>query len=167
MEEHTKVIKSIRTELADIRSKVVRLEALVVQLERKSDDDRSAPELDGLPPSILIVDDDDQVRRLLNRLIETAGYNPIEAERGRDAIVILEEGEVDLMLLDINLRVGSGIEVLRILRRRQIEVPTIIISGYVSTGVTEQLMELGVDNIMAKPFHTDRVLEEIEKALRT
>ena len=166
MEDKTKIIRSIRTELADIRSKVVRLEALTVQLERESDED-PASDLDGLPPSILIVDDDDQVRRLLNRLIETAGYNPIEAERGRDAIVILEEGEVDLMLLDINLRVGSGIEVLRILRRRQIEVPTIIISGYVSTGVTEQLMELGVDNIMAKPFHTDRVLEEIEKALRS
>ena len=94
------------------------------------------------------------MRRLLNRLLETAGYNPIEAERGREAIVVLEENDVDLMLLDINLRVGSGIEVLRILRRRQIEVPTIIISGYVSTGVTEQLMELGVDNITAKSTPT-------------
>jgi len=71
------------------------------------------------------------------------------------------------MLLDINLRVGSGIEVMPILRRRQIEVPTIVISAFVSTGITEQLMELGVDKIMAKPFRTDRVLEEIECALRT
>ena len=160
-------IETIRTELANIRRKVVRLEAVLKDLELEPDSQSTGSDEPKLPASILIVDDDDQVRRLLNRLLETAGYNPIEAERGREAIVVLEENDVDLMLLDINLRVGSGIEVLRILRRRQIEVPTIIISGYVSTGVTEQLMELGVDNIMAKPFHTDRILEEIEKTLRS
>ena len=94
-----------------------------------------------------------------------AGYNSFLAERGRDAIEILEEGEIDLLLLDIKLRGETGIEVLRILRRRQIEVPTIIISGYVSTGVTEQLMDLGIDIIMVKPFRTERVIEEIERIL--
>ena len=167
MAEKMNNIETIRTELANIRRKVVRLEALLKDLELEPDSQSTGSDEPKLPASILIVVDDDQVRRLLNRLLETAGYNPIEAERGREAIVVLEENDVDLMLLDINLRVGSGIEVLRILRRRQIEVPTIIISGYVSTGVTEQLMELGVDNIMAKPFHTDRILEEIEKNLRS
>jgi DNA-binding response OmpR family regulator len=167
MAEKMNNIETIRTELANIRRKVVRLETLLKDLELEPDSQSTGSDEPKLPASILIVDDDDQVRRLLNRLLETAGYNPIEAERGREAIVVLEENDVDLMLLDINLRVGSGIEVLRILRRRQIEVPTIIISGYVSTGVTEQLMELGVDNIMAKPFHTDRILEEIEKTLRS
>ena len=165
MAEKMNNIETIRTELANIRRKVVRLETLLKDLELEPDSQSTGSDEPKLPASILIVDDDDQVRRLLNRLLETAGYNPIEAERGREAIVVLEENDVDLMLLDINLRVGSGIEVLRILRRRQIEVPTIIISGYVSTGVTEQLMELGVDNIMANPFHTDRILEEIEESI--
>ncbi len=166
MADKTKIIESIRTELAEVRRKVVRMETLLLQLGRESGNHSAPSDRSDVPPSILVVDDDEQVRRLLQRVIETAGYTPVEAERGRDAIEILEDGEIDLMLLDINLRVGSGIEVLRILRRRQIEVPTIIISGYVSMGVTEQLMELGVDNIMAKPFRTDRIVEEIEKALR-
>ncbi|MBK34877.1 MAG: hypothetical protein CME26_05030 [Gemmatimonadetes bacterium] len=165
MVQKTKIVESIRAELADMRRKFARLETMLHQLEREADDDPAPPELTDAPPSILIVDDDEQIRLILQRLLESASYLPLEAERGRDAIEILEEGDVDLMLLDINLQVGSGIEVMRILRRRQIEVPTIVISAFVSTGITEQLMELGVDKIMAKPFRTDRVLEEIECAL--
>ena len=141
------------------------METLLLQFEGESGDGPAESESTKIPRSILIVDDDEQVRRSLQQVIELAGYNSFQAERGRDAIEILEEGEIDLLLLDLKLRVESGIEVLRILRRRQIEVPTIIISGYVSTGVTEQLMDLGVDKIMAKPFRIERVIEEIERIL--
>ena len=165
MVEKASVVESIRTELADVRRRVARMETLLLQFERESGDGPAESESTKIPRSILIVDDDEQVRRSLQQVIELAGYNSFQAERGRDAIEILEEGEIDLLLLDIKLRGETGIEVLRILRRRQIEVPTIIISGYLSTGVTEQLMDLGIDNIMAKPFRTGRVIEEIERIL--
>ena len=165
MVEKASVVESIRTELADVRRRMARMETLLLQFECESGDGPAESESIELPQSILIVDDDEQVRRLLQQVIESAGYNSFQAERGRDAIEILEECEIDLLLLDLKLLAGSGIEVLRILRRRQIEVPTIIISGFVSTGITEQLMELGVDNIMAKPFRAERVIEEIERIL--
>tara|TARA_A100001037_G_C15016731_1_gene574334 strand:- start:737 stop:1054 length:318 start_codon:yes stop_codon:yes gene_type:complete len=101
----------------------------------------------------------------VSTLCEYHGYTVIEAERGRDALNAIEEGVVDLMFLDINLRGGSGVELLRILQRRNRHIPTIVISGCVSLDLTQQLLELGVERIVAKPFDSARNLKEVDSLL--
>ena len=157
-------LDQIKKELADVRRKVVHLENLVNKLRPgHSDVDDEPKQKDEI--CVLIVDDDTDVRQFLCHLCEYEGYKVIEAERGRDALIYIEEARCDLMFLDINLRGGSGIELVRILRRQKLEIPTIVISGYVSAEITRQLLELGVDLIVAKPFNTERILGEIHELL--
>ena len=157
-------LDQIKKELADVRRKVVHLENLVNKLRPgHSDVDDEPKQKDEI--CVLIVDDDTDVRQFLCHLCEYEGYKVIEAERGRDALIYIEEARCDLMFLDINLRGGSGIELVRILRRQKLEIPTIVISGYVSAEITRQLLELGVDRIVAKPFNTERILGEIHELL--
>lgn len=153
----------IKRELEEVRKKVVRLESLLNKLQNP---DPTAGSI-GAENQVRahIVDDDTDVRQFLCHLCEFEGYKDIEAERGREALICIEEGRADLMFLDLNLRGGSGVELLRILRRRGLDIPTIVISGYVSAETTQQLLELGVDRIVAKPFNTSRILGEVRKAL--
>lgn len=153
----------IKQELAEVRKKVVHLESLVNKLQ-STEPAAESIRVEG-EVRALIVDDDTDVRRFLCHLCEFEGYKVIEAERGREALICIEEGRADLMFLDLNLRGGSGVELLRILRRRDLDIPTIVISGYVSAETTQQLLELGVDRIVAKPFNTARILGEVRKAL--
>ena len=159
------VLGQIKKELAAIRRKVVHLETLVNRLESGQDDEDDGKTGSEDQICVLIVDDDTDVRQFLCVLCEYEGYKVIEAERGRDALTYIEEGRGDLMFLDINLRGGSGIELLRILRRQNLEIPTIVISGYVSTEITRDLLELGVDRIVAKPFNRERILGEMKELL--
>lgn len=149
--EPESTIDQIKKELAEVRKRVIQLEGLVNKLS-SSEEKKELDKTQGI--CALIVDDDTDVRQFLCHLCEFEGYRVIEAERGRDALVHIEEGVADIMFLDINLRGGSGIELLRILRRRDLDVPTIVISGYVSADITQQLLELGIEKIVTKPFNT-------------
>lgn len=145
-----------------MRRRLVRLEGLIDKLQ-PGPPRTSASDSDEI--TALIVDDDTDVRQFLTHLCEFEGYKVIEAERGRDALTHIEDGKANLMFLDLNLRGGSGVELLRILNRRNLKIPTIVISGYVSIEITQQLLDLGVDRIVAKPFNTARILGEVHDLL--
>jgi len=58
---------------------------------------------------------------------------------------------------------ASGLDVLKVLRRRRIQTPTIIVSAHVSADVAQELAELGISGIVAKPFRRERLEAEIKK----
>jgi len=161
--------RQIRQELAEVRRRVVKIEDLVRRLEQSDDasprrNPSNADPADN-PKTILVVDDDDNVRQFLCELCRMSGHRVVEADRGRDALNRIDERLPDLMFLDINMKGGTGLELVRILRRRNLYIPTIVISGAVSVDVTDQLLRLGVDGIVAKPFEARRILDEIRTAL--
>ena len=113
----------------------------------------------------MIVDDEEDVRDMLAILVTKMGYESIPVGKPRDALVQIERGNADLLLLDLNMPGATGLDMLKILRRRRIMIPTIIVSAHVSSDVTQQLAELHISGIVAKPFKKDRLEAEIAKAI--
>lgn len=118
----------------------------------------------GLSPSgiqILVVEDDDALRKLLLLTLKLDGYQVITASDGREALTIFGENRIDCVLLDVNMPYVDGLEVCTELRKRT-DVPIIIITANSRTDDVITGMELGADHYMTKPF----VLQELRARIR-
>lgn len=115
--------------------------------------------------TILVVDDDAQVRRMLRRLLEGEGYAVLEASGSGEAVGALGTGSVDLVTLDLNLGGDDGLSVARQIRASS-DIPIIMITG--KGDMVDRIvgLELGADDYIAKPFHLREVLARIRSVLR-
>jgi DNA-binding response OmpR family regulator len=100
---------------------------------------------------ILLVDDERHVRRALARSLEASGHVVTEAERGVDALAMLEGDPVDLLVLDVNLPDMSGWEVLRTGQARRLQSPPVVIISAVPPSVARQ-QEFRPLGVLHKPF---------------
>lgn len=118
----------------------------------------------GGTETILIVDDEEALRSLLNRALRWKGYQTVSAATGLEAIEILADGarRIDAVLLDLNLPGASGIEVLRVARATRPEVPVLVVSGHVSPTARLEFEKLGQQDFVQKPYK----LEELGRRLR-
>lgn len=114
---------------------------------------------------ILIVEDDNEINNLLKDFLLEEGYNSISAFNGIEALSILKEEDIDLVLLDIMLPFQSGDVVLSKLRKFS-NVPVIIISAKDSVQNRIDIIRMGADDYITKPFDLDEVLARIEAVLR-
>ncbi|MDI3338064.1 response regulator transcription factor [Defluviimonas aestuarii] len=114
---------------------------------------------------ILVVDDDDAVRTLLRRCLESDGYDVTEATGGKDAMEAIQGGGVDLMTLDINLEGQSGLDVAQAVRKHS-DVPIVMVTG--RGDVIDRIvgLEIGADDYITKPFHVREVLARVHSVLR-
>ena len=112
---------------------------------------------------IMVVDDEDDIRTMIGEMIETWGHEAILVDKTKDILTGIARGRADLLLLDLNMPGASGLDVLKVLRRRRIQTPTIIVSAHVSADVAQELAELGISGIVAKPFRRERLEAEIKK----
>jgi DNA-binding NtrC family response regulator len=116
-------------------------------------------------PKVLVVDDDREMRDLLAEIALYIGCQPVKARSANKALSVVETEKIDLMLLDIYMPGGNGVDMLSTVKRRGLQIPTLVVSGYVSTAVLRQLVGLGVKGVVAKPFDVDRLMEDMERAL--
>ncbi len=116
--------------------------------------------------SVLIVDNDRDVRDILQGLITHQGHDVLTAQRASDAAKIIGSKPVDLLLLDIRMPGPHGHHLLTYLKKRNKNVPpTIVVSGFLEEELIPELIRLGVNGIVAKPFDPKRLCEEIGLAL--
>ncbi len=115
---------------------------------------------------ILVVEDDPQMSALLQLMVTRMGHKPVEATKATEALDHIQKGHADLMLLDLQMPGASGVDLLRTLRRRNLRVPTIVVSGFISADAAKLLSELGVLSLVAKPFEQERIIGEIQKVLQ-
>ncbi len=121
------------------------------------------------PFTILLVDDVKAVRRAVAPFLEFEGYRVLEAEDGLEALTLIDDHPVDLVLLDISMPGMDGFEVLTQLRQRFApEVLPVIISTGESTESTDQLrgFDLGANDYVTKPIDMAVVLARILAQLR-
>lgn len=114
---------------------------------------------------IMIVDDEEDVREMIGALISRLGHEPLLIDKARDALSQIARGTADLLLLDINMPGASGLDMLKVLRRRRMMIPTIIVSAHVSSEIAQELAGLSISGIVAKPFTRERLESEINKAM--
>lgn len=113
---------------------------------------------------ILVVDDDDQVRRMLRRCFEDEGYRVSEAVDQAGVNTALGTG-IDLITLDLNLGGTDGLSIARTVRQSW-DLPIIMITG--KGDMIDRIvgLEIGADDYIAKPFHLREVLARVRSVLR-
>lgn len=114
---------------------------------------------------ILIIEDDMEINKLLAGFLADNGYETVSLYDGLHVPECLQEKEIDLILLDIMLPYRSGDVVLAEIRR-QFAVPVIILSAKETTQNKIDLLRLGADDYITKPFDMEEVLARIESNLR-
>lgn len=116
--------------------------------------------------SLLVVDDEQPIRKLLRVSLAAEGFAVTEAPNGRTALDLVQSDPPDLILLDLGLPDISGYDLLRRWREAGVTAPVIILSSRTDeTGIVEAL-ELGADDYVTKPFSTKELLARIRVALR-
>ena len=115
--------------------------------------------------TILVVDDEREVVRALQRSLEAHGYQVLTASSGEEAVELVAERHLDLLLLDLLLPAMSGLEVCRQVRAIS-QVPIIVLSVKGAEYDKVEALDLGADDYIAKPFGMNEVLARVRVALR-
>jgi two-component system KDP operon response regulator KdpE len=116
-------------------------------------------------PQILIVDDELQIRKLLNISLTARQFKVLEANNGREAISFSETLKPDAVILDLGLPDMSGLEVLKKIRAFS-EVPIIILSVQDDSEVIVEALGLGADDYVTKPFEPKELAARVNVCLR-
>jgi two-component system response regulator PilR (NtrC family) len=115
--------------------------------------------------NILVVDDEESMRELLDVMLSREGYQVTSAESGRKAISLLEKKDFDLLLCDIKLGDMTGIDVLRASKKKNQNTVVIMISAYASTETAVEAMNDGAYDYVPKPFDNDELKQTIANGL--
>jgi DNA-binding response OmpR family regulator len=116
----------------------------------------------ALADCVLIVDDDVNLSRLLRTILRSSGYRVLTASSGEDALALLAEEPVDLVVLDLRMPGMDGRTVYREMRSRNIEAPVMIASAF---GARAAQLELGAQAAIEKPFDPDRLVAAVRRVL--
>ncbi|MBX2885268.1 MAG: response regulator transcription factor [Granulosicoccus sp.] len=115
--------------------------------------------------TILIVDDDPAIRKLLRRTFEMESYTVLEAANGEEMFKLLKDHPVELITLDLSLGGEDGLDLAREIRRSS-DIGIIMVSGRDDLVDTVVGLEVGADDYITKPFEIREVLARVRTVLR-
>ena len=115
--------------------------------------------------SILVVDDEPQIRRVLRSTLTFRGYELVEASSGEEALELARKVKPDLVLLDVNLPGMSGIETCREIRRLT-DAPIIMLTVRNAERDKVVALDAGADDYVTKPFGVEELLARVRASLR-
>lgn len=113
---------------------------------------------------LLVVDDQYGIRILLKELLEKDGYLMFQAANGMQALTILEQQEIDLVLLDVKLPGMSGLEILKEVKIRYEQVEVIMMTAYEELNLMNEAIKYGALTYFKKPFDISEVRRIIAKS---
>ncbi|GAC1446497.1 MAG: sigma-54 dependent transcriptional regulator [Pyrinomonadaceae bacterium] len=122
----------------------------------------------GKPPkqaTILVADDDDSLRRVLEFQLREADYDVLTAPDGLAALDIFTAQKVDCLITDLRMPGLSGLELIKRANAIQMETPIVVITAYGDVATAVEAMRAGAFDFITKPFNRDQILLTIEKAL--
>jgi CheY-like chemotaxis protein len=115
--------------------------------------------------TILVVDDEAEIRGLLRLFLKAAGYEVLEAADGRQAVTQSETHHVDLMMTDLIMPGQEGIETIRLFHKQQPKLKIIAMSGTMDAVFLKAASHLGAQATLAKPLNNEQLLETVRRVL--
>lgn len=117
-------------------------------------------------PAILLIEDDEQIRRLLRTSLTAEGYRVTETPTAAGGVLLATRGLFDLILLDLGLPDGNGIQVIRRVRSENQTVPIIVLSAWSNELDKIAALDSGADDFLNKPAAMGELLARVRVALR-
>jgi two-component system, chemotaxis family, chemotaxis protein CheY len=118
---------------------------------------------------VLIVDDEEIVRKVLRGMLTDAGYEVVEAENGSEGIEKIGSGDnplmVDVIVCDIRMPKINGVEAIAFFRQQYPSVPIIVLTGFPDTKMATELLTQGVNDYLVKPVDREKLLSAVKGAM--
>ena len=116
--------------------------------------------------TVLVVEDDAEMRALLRAFLQHQGYRVIEAARGDRARLLVESERLDAAIVDKEIPGLNGLELLSLLHHRRPEVPVILITAFGGSSVAEEALRRGARCYLEKPFRVTKILEAVDNLIK-
>jgi DNA-binding NtrC family response regulator len=114
---------------------------------------------------VLVVDDDDQMRALLRRTLESDGYQVTERDRGTHMLETLRDAPFDLVILDKEMPGVNGLDLLPLVRREFPQVPVVFVTAFGGRQVAASAIRLGAASYLEKPFRLGQLRDAIDRLI--
>ena len=114
---------------------------------------------------VLIVDDQFGIRVLLQEVLSQEGYTVFQAPNGQKALELVKEESPDLILLDMKIPGMDGLEILRNIRRMEVDTKVIMMTAYGELDLIQEAMEMGALAHFTKPFDIDELRQAVRAQL--
>ena len=115
-------------------------------------------------PRILIVDDDNGQRSLLDSFLRSQGFETVPVPSGESALEVLRAQEINMMISDVRMPGLSGLETLRRARKEHTVLPVLLVTGYADVREAVGAMRDGAINYLSKPIDLDELLVTVQQA---
>ena len=115
-------------------------------------------------PTILVVDDDPESRTAMVKVLESVGYKTVESDNGQQALDLILQGGIDILVTDLRLPVMDGVELLKRTKAADQEIEVILITGHGTVEVAVEAIKEGAYDFITKPVKKAQLLHAVEKA---
>ena len=118
-------------------------------------------------PCILVVDDEYNIRSVLQEILEAHGFKVLTAENGKEGVEVFDQkaDEIDLVILDMRMPVMGGKEAFLEIKKRKNDQKVIIISGFAKREELQEIMRNGALGYLSKPFQIEDILKQVKSTL--
>ncbi len=117
--------------------------------------------------TILVVDDEENIRNVLETVFISKGYGVIKAASGFEAIKVVANEAVDLAVIDIKMPGMDGMELLARIKEHSSEFPVVVMTGFADVEITSKALKAGASDFLAKPFGAQEVFHSVSRLLET
>jgi two-component system response regulator (stage 0 sporulation protein F) len=115
---------------------------------------------------LLLVDDEDTLRKIMKDELIVQGYDVSDAESGKSALDILKKTRHDVVILDIRMDGMDGLEVLRHIRKDDLANKVIMLTGVDELKIAKESLDLGANDFMTKPFQFQNLFACIQRVMK-
>lgn len=115
---------------------------------------------------ILVVDDDAIVIKSCRRILESEGFEVLTVSGTEEALEAVKKFDFDLLLIDVKMPKYDGLYLMKEIKKELPEIPIIVMSGYPTKETVHEVMKLGANQFIPKPFRPDELMKVVRQVIQ-